>query len=220
LVARSLAHLRQHSVGYLALFVALAGTSYAAVNLPKHSIGAAQLKKAAVGTRQLRNGSVTQPKVNSALLAQLKGQGLKGDTGPTGATGQTGLTGATGPTYGESHGVFAEAFTAQQDMSPGGTTVTTPTAGKLYVFGYNEGATVTCTVGTGVYVGLFVDSTRVPGLYSLAAGTPQNLSFAGVTSGSVAAGAHTVVAKAQCLSGTVNTTSTQFAAYGVLVLGS
>jgi hypothetical protein len=66
LVARSLAHLRQHSVGYLALFVALAGTSYAAVNLPKHSIGAAQLKKAAVGTRQLRNGSVTQPKVNSA----------------------------------------------------------------------------------------------------------------------------------------------------------
>jgi hypothetical protein len=183
----------------------------------------------AVGTTQLKNRSVTQPKINPALLALFKGQqgpkgdaGSKGDTGSKGETGGTGQTGQTGPTYGESHGVFAEAMTPQMDMGPASTTVTTPTAGKLYVFGYNEGATVTCTAGTGVYVGLFVDETRVPGLYSLAAGVPQNLSFSGVTSTPVAAGSHKVVAKAQCLTGgsTVNTATTQFAAYGVIVLGS
>lgn len=215
MITRSLAHLRQHFVGYLALFVALAGTSYAAVNLPKHSIGTAQLKKAAVGARQLKDRSVTQPKIDPTLLALFKGQ-----QGPKGDTGSDGTTGPTGPTYGESHAVFAEAMTPQMDMGPASTTVTTPTAGKLYVFGYNEGANVTCTSGTGVYVGLFVDNTRVPGLNSLAAGTPQNLSFAGVTSAQVAAGTHTVVAKAQCLSGTVSTATTQFAAYGVIVLGS
>jgi hypothetical protein len=31
-------HLRRHAVGYLALFVALSGTTYAAVNLPNRSI--------------------------------------------------------------------------------------------------------------------------------------------------------------------------------------
>lgn len=46
-------HLRHNVVAYLALFVALGGTSYAAVNLPPGS----------VGTRQLRNHSVTPVKL-------------------------------------------------------------------------------------------------------------------------------------------------------------
>lgn len=33
----ALGHLRRHAVGYAALFVALGGTSYGAVNLPKAS---------------------------------------------------------------------------------------------------------------------------------------------------------------------------------------
>ena len=35
---RLLLHLHRHSIGYLALFVALGGTSYAALELPSHSI--------------------------------------------------------------------------------------------------------------------------------------------------------------------------------------
>src|SRR3954451_18898481 len=103
-------------VAYLALFVALGGTSYAAIKLPANS----------VGSRQLKNGAVTGAKVKAhSLLAndfrtgQLKAgaqgpagapgakgdagtpgvKGDKGNTGSTGPTGVTGPTGATGPTY-------------------------------------------------------------------------------------------------------------------------
>lgn len=46
---RILSHLRANLIAYLALFVALGGTSYAAFTLPANS----------VGTRQLQNHSVT-----------------------------------------------------------------------------------------------------------------------------------------------------------------
>jgi hypothetical protein len=39
-----LRHLRQNTVAYVALFVALGGTGYAAVNLPAGSVGTKQLK--------------------------------------------------------------------------------------------------------------------------------------------------------------------------------
>jgi hypothetical protein len=52
---RVILHIRGNTVAYLALFVALGGSSYAAVRLPRHSIGAAQLRNGAVGTAQLRN---------------------------------------------------------------------------------------------------------------------------------------------------------------------
>jgi len=37
-------HLRGNAVAYLALFIALGGTSYAAINLPAGSVGARQIK--------------------------------------------------------------------------------------------------------------------------------------------------------------------------------
>lgn len=52
-MTRLLAHIRGQAVAYLALFVALGGTSYAALSLPANS----------VGTRQLRNGAVTGRKL-------------------------------------------------------------------------------------------------------------------------------------------------------------
>jgi hypothetical protein len=56
---RLAAHVRSNAVAYLALFVALGGTSYAAANLPANS----------VGNRQIRNGSVTPVKMDRALTA-------------------------------------------------------------------------------------------------------------------------------------------------------
>ena len=41
-------HLRHHAIAYLALFIALGGTSYAATRLPSNSVGTAQLKPGAV----------------------------------------------------------------------------------------------------------------------------------------------------------------------------
>ena len=50
---RPLHHIRSNAVGYIALIVALSGTSYAAIAIPSGS----------VGTRQLRNGAVTRSKL-------------------------------------------------------------------------------------------------------------------------------------------------------------
>ena len=55
---RVIRHLRANVVGYLALFVALGGSSYAAVNLGKNSVGARQLKKNAVTSSKVKDGSL------------------------------------------------------------------------------------------------------------------------------------------------------------------
>jgi hypothetical protein len=46
---RLLNHARHHAVAYVALFVALGGTSYAAVNLPNGSVTAAKLNRQSIG---------------------------------------------------------------------------------------------------------------------------------------------------------------------------
>jgi hypothetical protein len=57
-------HLRANAIAYLALFVALGGTSYAAINLPAHSVGTRQLRDGSVTSRKLANGSVTPAKLD------------------------------------------------------------------------------------------------------------------------------------------------------------
>ena len=89
-------HVRHNAAGYVALFAALGGTSYAAVQIPSGS----------VGTPQLRNGAVTATKVkaHSLLAADFAGgqlpsgaQGARGAVGPQGLPGATGPEGARGP---------------------------------------------------------------------------------------------------------------------------
>jgi hypothetical protein len=53
-MTRAISHLRANAVAYVALFVALGGTSYAAVSLPANS----------VGNRQIRNHSIDPDKLN------------------------------------------------------------------------------------------------------------------------------------------------------------
>jgi hypothetical protein len=50
-------------IATLALFIALGGASYAAVKLPKNSVGTKQLKNGAVTGAKLKNGSVTGAKI-------------------------------------------------------------------------------------------------------------------------------------------------------------
>lgn len=86
---RLLTYLRRHHLGLLALFIALGGTSYAAVNLPKDSVGSTQIKAGAVGASEVRDGSLTKKDFKSGTL-------LRGETGATGAAGATGAKGDTG----------------------------------------------------------------------------------------------------------------------------
>jgi hypothetical protein len=57
-VHRVIAHLRRNLVGWIALFVALGGTGYAAVSIPRNSVGAAQI----------RNRSITPVKLNPSSI--------------------------------------------------------------------------------------------------------------------------------------------------------
>jgi hypothetical protein len=60
-----LKHIKLNLVAYTALFVALAGTSYAAVNLPAGSVGSRQLRNGAVTNKKIANGSITPAKFSS-----------------------------------------------------------------------------------------------------------------------------------------------------------
>src|SRR4051812_35341248 len=55
-------------ISLLALVIALGGSAYAAVSLPRNSVGTKQLKKRAVTNSKLANGAVTGPKVRSGSL--------------------------------------------------------------------------------------------------------------------------------------------------------
>jgi len=59
MLLRPLRHIRNNLVGYIALFVALSGTSYAAFNLPAGS----------VGVRELKNRAITAAKLNPTSVA-------------------------------------------------------------------------------------------------------------------------------------------------------
>ncbi|MFA4927468.1 MAG: hypothetical protein WC558_03055 [Patulibacter sp.] len=95
-----------HVMSGLALFVALGGTSYAAVTLPKNSVGTTQLRKNAVASSDIRGNAVTSAKVRNGSLgvadlsksavSSLKVPGPAGPAGPTGPAGPAGTPGAPG----------------------------------------------------------------------------------------------------------------------------
>jgi hypothetical protein len=65
---RTVRHLRANVIAYVALFVALGGTSYAAVSLPKNSVGTRQLKTGAVHRSDIASNAVSGSKVAANTL--------------------------------------------------------------------------------------------------------------------------------------------------------
>ncbi|MEA2676616.1 MAG: hypothetical protein QOJ81_757 [Chloroflexota bacterium] len=68
---RVLPHARSHAVGYLALFVALGGSSYAITNLPARSVGTKQLRAGAVTSAKISKGSIGIDRINPTELLKL-----------------------------------------------------------------------------------------------------------------------------------------------------
>src|SRR3954468_16940809 len=83
-----------HVIAMLALMVALGGTAYAALKLPKNSVGSKQIKTGAVGTSEVKNRSL---KAGDFKKGQIP-KGPKGAQGPQGLPGQQGIQGQDGPT--------------------------------------------------------------------------------------------------------------------------
>jgi hypothetical protein len=67
-VGRGISHLRRNTVAYLALMIALGGTSYAAAQLPRNSVGADQIRAGAVGSSELRTGAVRSSDIKDGEL--------------------------------------------------------------------------------------------------------------------------------------------------------
>jgi hypothetical protein len=83
----------------VALFVAMGGTGYAALRLPKNSVGAAQIKTGAVGTSEVKDHSLRLRDFRSGQIPAGP-RGAIGPAGPAGANGQGGAPGQRGPSDG------------------------------------------------------------------------------------------------------------------------
>ena len=149
-------------VASIALLVALAGTSVAAVtSLPSNSVGTAQLQRNAVISSKVDNGSLL-------TVDFAPGQLPRGRRGPQGPQGPQGVSGPSGPAGVASPGYIAQAFsqtgnasstttsTTYVDLPASSQTVTVPAGqtAKLLVYFSAESA---CYGGVGAqYCGVRV----------------------------------------------------------------
>jgi hypothetical protein len=82
-------HLRRNAVAYVALFIALGGTSYAAIKLPANSVKAKQIAAGAVRSSEVKDRSLLAKDFKAGQLPAGP-QGPKGDKGEKGDPGQAG----------------------------------------------------------------------------------------------------------------------------------
>lgn len=110
-------HLAKNVVAYLALFIALGGTSVAAVSLKKNSVKAKNIARNAVSSPKVKDRSL---RAQDFALGQLPrgAQGEIGVAGAKGTVGDRGPQGAPGATK-------VTLRRAEQLMSPGQITFTT-----------------------------------------------------------------------------------------------
>jgi hypothetical protein len=108
-------------LAFVALFVALGGTGYAALQLPKNSVGSKQIRKGAVKTSEIANNAVTGAKVRPRSLTAADfrvGSLPRGERGPAGPAGATGPAGSA-----RAYGYVSAAGALDAARSKGGATV-------------------------------------------------------------------------------------------------
>jgi hypothetical protein len=136
--ALTLRHVRRHLsyanvTATLALFVALGGTGYAALTLPRNSVGKGQIRAGAVSTAKLANGSVSRSKLHgrSVGAAQVGVNALSGrniaektlGTVPTATLAQSALRAKLADSAFNTGLLAGKTLGQLQDSCPGGTEV-------------------------------------------------------------------------------------------------
>ena len=108
----------------IAVFVALGGTSVAAVSLKRNSVGSAQIKNGSVISADVKNNSLSGSDIKGLTGKDFKGGQLpQGPQGPAGPQGATGPAGATNVVIRTGTNVIADNISggagAQADCQPG-----------------------------------------------------------------------------------------------------
>lgn len=133
-----LRHLRRNLVAYLALFVALGGTSAAATNalLPRNSVGTKQVIDHSLLSRDFKTGQLKAgPRGAQGPAGKAGPTGPAGPAGTAGAKGATGPVGPVGPLVSASTGSTTPITTngACTTYTGGSVSLTAPSAGKAIV---------------------------------------------------------------------------------------
>jgi hypothetical protein len=162
-------HVKRNAIAYVALFVALGGTSYAAVRLPAGSVGTKELHSGAVTRAKLHRNAVTSLTVRNHVLkavdfapGQLKA-GPKGDPGPKGDHGDKGETGPTLGVAGLDTGCCPSQTPTAAATAASTKKVTLTTRSRLYVIGSTRVGISGCPATCILTWGLRVDGTPVAG---------------------------------------------------------
>ena len=120
-------------VAFVALLMAVGGTSYAAITLPANSVGTKQIKKNAVTSPKVKNRSLKA--VDFALGQLPRGpQGIQGIQGPQGPAGPAGATNVTVRSSAEELGLTTVSCQGNERAVGGGAV---STDGFLYANGPN-----------------------------------------------------------------------------------
>jgi hypothetical protein len=203
-------------VATLALFIALGGSSYAAVQLTRGSVKTQHIARGAVTGIKVKNGTLRKGDFRTGVL--LKGeQGPAGPAGSQGPTGPQGVQGVPGPTEGVGSTGGSAAPSASFEISQASQAIQTDATGKLFVYG-KATLSVDCTVGN-PRTGLYVDGVAVAGTgYSYTANTSTYVTVAGV-SAELAAGAHNVVLGTDCVGGDWEVVTSNHQAVTAVALG-
>jgi hypothetical protein len=161
-------------VATLALFIALGGSSYAALKLPKNSVGSTQIKTGAVHSSEIANRTIGIGDISLKARASFRGR-----TGRQGAQGEPGAPAAKHFAVVDAGGVLIH-----------GNAISGGSAGPIgsYVVGFSDSVAAcaaTATIGTaGASIAAAgnantnIVSDRVVGVQTYnAAGVPTDLPF-------------------------------------------
>ena len=191
------------AVALLALFVALGGAGYAAVRLPKNSVGPKQLKRNAVRSAKVKDHSLLEKDFRTGQLPA----GPKGDKGDTGLPGPTFGAAALGSQFEPATDPVAAPDESSGAVNSSGRhfDVTLPASGNIYVRFFSPSWGVTCSSGGG-RAGFYLDGQPAPDSgRPLPPGTASEIRPVEIV-GVMAAGAgpHSLEVRADCPNGTFN----------------
>lgn len=134
MIRTTLNYVRQNAIAFLALFVALSGTAFAAASLPKNSVGSKQIKKRAVTAAKVKNNTLTGTQINESKLKTVPN--ATSAVNATNAANADKLDGIDSTVFGTAQTVPGSVFQVRNET--GGTSKSYVSTGSISALGGTE----------------------------------------------------------------------------------